>query len=269
MKEIFLTLLVLSALKVFAINPDTVYAELPSVYGISYTDTIVSTKDGAAIRTWIYEPIGEPNDITVVLSGSDAGNMSYYIYTATMLTKRGYRVITYDYRGFGQSSNFKIEKDRLYYLEFVTDLTTIIHMAKELNPNSKICLFGHSMGTLINFLAMVEDNDHVSFVVAEGTVSDPHTFIKRVKDIKNKTLILPKSAPAEGELTVKIQNKTDVPMLFFWGIEDDFDDFAPSNGGNNLITSTNRSQIVFKGGHLQGIDVLGEKYFDCFATFVK
>ena len=38
----------------------------------------------------------------------------------------GYAVVTYDYRGYGESKEYEFDEDRYLYAQFATDLETMI-----------------------------------------------------------------------------------------------------------------------------------------------
>ena len=75
--------------------------------------------------------------------------MSYFLDYAIELSNHGYNVMLYDYRGFGASAEFKIDKDMLIYKEFLLDLDAAVNVAIK-NYHTDIILFGHSMGASLS-----------------------------------------------------------------------------------------------------------------------
>ena len=81
----------------FALRPEKNYSVTPDSMGIPSWNIHLKTSDGYEINAWLFLPKKEVDKKRVlIISGGDAGNMSYYIYQAFNLTKKGFRVITYD-----------------------------------------------------------------------------------------------------------------------------------------------------------------------------
>lgn len=92
----------------FGMKPEKKYVGTPKTYGFTYKELKVKTIDNFEINTWHLAPKGKiKKNITIVLCSGDSGNMSYLIGQAVNLLYLGYNVITFDYRGFGQSQEFK------------------------------------------------------------------------------------------------------------------------------------------------------------------
>ncbi|MCH8903536.1 MAG: alpha/beta fold hydrolase [Bacteroidetes bacterium] len=255
-----LTFLILTTNIVFALDPVREYVTKPDKYGIPYTEKRLTTTDNAEINIWIYEPNTPDNDITIIIAGSDAGNMSYHISQAIGLLQKGYRVITFDYRGFGSSSDFEMNLDQLYYDEFATDLRTVIQFVNENYQKTRTGIYAMSMGTLLVF--MIADTIEFEFLIAEGVVTDPVIFIGRIENEKDKIILLPESAKT---VNAKIK-EIEIPMLLFAGT---LDTFTTIEDCNELIKKNkNRNLIVFNGNHLQGIGIMQQQYIDHIAVFI-
>ena len=108
-----------------AIIPDRNYIRLPQDAGLIYKKLDVTTEDGLRIETWFYpaqdfpeensgqqdmlpyRTIDEEKRPALVICNGDAGNMSYQqIYLAMIYAACGFNVVTFDWRGFGASSEF-------------------------------------------------------------------------------------------------------------------------------------------------------------------
>jgi alpha-beta hydrolase superfamily lysophospholipase len=254
---IFLILTILS-INTFAIKPEKEYKTTPDQYGIHYQEQKITTPDRAELNTWIFQPDTLKRDITIIITGPDAGNMSYSITQVYYLLKKGYRIITFDYRGFGHSSDFEINPNQLYYDEFATDLQTIISFTRNNYHNTKIGVWGLSMGSLISLLATDYD-----FLIAEGTFNNPQAVVERIFKIKARKIVLPKSSNTITNLT----NSFNKPALLFAGTQDKT---TPIEDSQKLIKNNVYSNlIIFNGEHLQGVAVLQQKYFDYIASFVN
>ena len=136
-----------------AIIPDTVYIRKPESMGLIYKNLEVITNDGYKIETWFFpaqSPLseGELRDLngnrrtyetqdetkrpTIIVCNGDAGNMSYFqLYLAKSWTSRGFNVVTFDWRGFGKSSPFAMDRNYLCYTEMLEDYRAVIRKTSE------------------------------------------------------------------------------------------------------------------------------------------
>ena len=261
MKLLTFTFLLITTTTVFALKPEREYIATPDKYGIPYIEKRLTTTDNAEINIWIYELDTLEYDITIIIAGSDAGNMSYYITQAVGLLQKGYRVVTFDYRGFGKSSDFEMNLNQMYYDEFATDLQTVIQFINKNYHQTKTGIYGMSMGSLLAF--MITKTNEIEFLIAEGVVTDPTILAKRIENKKDKKILLPESAKTVKE---KI-NKIEIPMLLFAGIQDVFTTIEDCN--ELIKINKNRNLIVFNGDHLQGIGIMQQQYIDHIAVFIE
>jgi hypothetical protein len=67
--------------EVYAINPEREYKWTPEMRGLKYSEYQVKTTDNFTINVWEYGlPDSVKSDRTIILVGTDAGNMSYLIW---------------------------------------------------------------------------------------------------------------------------------------------------------------------------------------------
>src|SRR5438045_1806119 len=109
MKSIIALILIalFSAQLACALNPSKEYKVKPEKYGMTYKEEKVTTKDGATLTAWFFE-LPKKTTNWVVISGSGDGNMGDNIEIANQFMSAGWNVCTYDYRGYGTSSDFKV-----------------------------------------------------------------------------------------------------------------------------------------------------------------
>ena len=274
MKKIFLsTLFFLTIHSTFALKPERAYGMTPDSMGIAYKQLQLKTSDGYQINAWMYAPKTETDKKAVlIMSGGDAGNMSYLIYQAYMLSQRGFRVITYDYRGFGKSSDFKINEDYLYYDEFETDLQTVINYADSNLKDHRIVLYGFSMGTMISGFA-ASKNNNVSMLIEDGLIIDPVKLAAREKEEDRKAgkpfrdIILPPKAADYSSLLKNLK----IPFLIFAGTKDQHTPYQ--DAVEAIGQQPNRELVVYDGGHGEAFIKLtaskqtGDRYFDYISVF--
>lgn len=148
-KLILLFLLLSITQASYAVLPDTVYIRKPESIGLMYQELNVTTKDNYHIATWffparkrlsdseseklngakrIYRTPANEQFPTLIICNGDAGNMSYLqLHLAEAWTNMGFNVVTFDWRGFGASSPFAMDKNYLCYTEMLEDYQAVIN----------------------------------------------------------------------------------------------------------------------------------------------
>jgi uncharacterized protein len=245
-----------------AIKPEREYKWTPDMRGLKYLEYQVKTIDHFTINVWEYGlPDSVKSNRTIILVGTDAGNMGYLIWQANAFLSKGLRVIAFDYRGFGKSSDFAINKDFLFYTEFGLDLDSVIRATRKKYPTDKIGLYAMSMGTHVSLWR----KEKVDFSIAEGFYHDPQKVVSRINVNKGKTILLPHDAKPITRLRAK------TPTMIFCASNDkttmtvDAKEFAK----RNKVTI-----LEFNGDHLNGMNVFtkdeyGDEYTDKIIEFLS
>jgi uncharacterized protein len=234
----------------FAINPDREYIRTPEDLGLHYASHKVKTGDGIEILTWTYSANPEKeNGKLLILAYPDAGNMSYFVYQSAILANHGFTVVTFDYRGFGKSSDFPIERDRLYYAEFATDLISVAEFIHQKFPDKQIGIWALSMGSIIAVKALESLKDKINFLVTEGFVTDTTQLVDRIQIQKQNIIILPE----KHEVFMNALNSLSLPILIFVASEDQI---TPYDDALSFKENTiEKCEIVFfEGERLSGFN---------------
>jgi pimeloyl-ACP methyl ester carboxylesterase len=266
MKTLLFCLAVLAAPHAKALKPATAYLLTPDSLGLSYETLDIWSGDSTArLKAWKMLPApAYDRKTTIILGTGDAGNMSYLLQQAYMLVGNGFTVITFDYRGFGESSSFSINEKFLYYNEFSKDLEGIIIWARANIPGNKTGMLTFSMSTAI--VAMAVQNQPLDFIITEGLIYNPFVVSIRIKTGKNQEVFLPEHAEELPGLYEKIT----CPILLFSGSLDMIT--TPADSKTVSKQAKNRKLITFKGGHFQGFEALakknyGDKYIEAVIKF--
>lgn len=255
MKKVSISLLLsLCSFFCLGIDPDKEYILKPDALGLTYEEIII-TAGNATLHTWIIEPQSIAlKKTTIILAYPDAGNMSYFTYHASIFASHGYRVVTFDYRGFGASSDFKVERMNLYHPEFAEDLTTVVKKVSQTYKNDRIGIWGLSMGAIIAVQAYSKIKDHLDFMILEGLVTDLEIHASRLKELKNVEINLPADYKSYPQLLEAI----DIPILAFAASEDKI------TTTQDVITLSekmiNLNVITYMGGHLRGFQAWEEDF---------
>lgn len=263
--SLFVLALCCTGWTVFAGKPERKYEKTPAHFNLKYKQDNVLTADAIRLSVWDYEPVGKDSVLkpVIVMAYGDAGNMSYWIEQAAALVTAGYRVITFDYRGYGASDDFLIDENQLYYNEFGDDLAAILDYTKSKYPNQKCGFYGLSMGTLVGILALSKPRMTVDFFIGEGFVINPHKIAEQLTDFKSQTIILPTDTATFSDKLASIPTK----MLIFAGKYDPITTLADAQ--KFVLNDKNKQLVAFKGGHLQGLDVMKDNYVKSIETFLE
>lgn len=208
----------------FAISPNRVYRFFPEKLGLIYKDLEVTTSDGLQIKTWFFPaqlrlseaeldrawatPVKKrytsdnKKHPTIIICNGDAGNMSYQqLAFVQYFTDKGYHVVTFDWRGFGQSSEWPMNPDYLVYSELLIDYNAVIKQVVQADEvdASKIAVFGWSTGA---YLSMAASNKYSNIKCFVGiglmtSFEEALPSLNRVPKNANRKLIIPSDYPKE------------------------------------------------------------------------
>ncbi len=247
----------------FGLKPEKKYAYHPKDFELVSETKYLTTSDSLQIIAWHIPAIAEQKkNISIIISNSDAGNMSSWLAVVPGFVHAGFDVWLYDYRGFGESSDFSINSNMLYYNEFITDLSAVVNAVKSSEPKNKICLFGFSMGTIVNTLYLFQNKNDIDFYIGDGQVYSPSLVTDRLNKT-GKTVLIPDSLIQDWD---KFYKGIKIPVLLFCASNDIVctkDDVA------KLQEEVKNIKIVpFEGGHLQGMYILQESYFQNIEYFL-
>lgn len=234
---VFIACLLFLSIKVQAINPSRKYQWTPEDLGLKYQKLKINVNNAVQLNSWIFVHELKKRPFVIVSNG-DAGNMANALGQAKSLYDAGYNVVLYDYRGFGESSDFEMNRDMMYYDEFYDDLKATISFVKKKYKTNTVVLYGISMGTIISSMVLQRDQS-IKAAIFDSFALDPTLIVKRIKEKKNKTVLLPKGA---YEYVERNKTKCKIPVLLFSGLKDiftqatDYKDFLALNPGSKLVT---------------------------------
>lgn len=190
MKKILLSFLAIGLLgPAFALKPSREYKATPDKYGMKYKEVKISTADGATLNGWYFEQPKKTTN-TIVISGSGDGNMADNLEIVTQFFSLGYNVITYDYRGYGKSSDFKIEQDVFIYPEFIKDLNGVLDYLRKYHAITKFDLYGTSIGAGLS-LGVGANRTETRKIIADGPWISLEAVKKKMKEKYQKEVVIP------------------------------------------------------------------------------
>jgi pimeloyl-ACP methyl ester carboxylesterase len=174
-----------------ALRPEAGYQVIPAHYGIVCDLVTFESSDGLNLSGWFFpaqdtagvslelvgrlisvppelRPAGRPYSTiddsprpTIVICDGDAGNMSYLIFYACQFVFDGFNVLTFDWRGFGESDPWPVDADLLVCPEYLLDYDAAIDYAlsrRETDPE-RLALIGFSTGAYLSFAMAAERSE--------------------------------------------------------------------------------------------------------------
>jgi pimeloyl-ACP methyl ester carboxylesterase len=127
-----------------ALNPSRTYKQRPEKFNMEYKEAKVKTKDGSAtLNVWNF-PAKTKTSKLVLIAHSGEGNMADYLRRVSALTDT-HNVVIFDYRGFGESSEFEIDTNMYIYPHFQADMESMFDYCRQTHV-SNFDVYGWGIG---------------------------------------------------------------------------------------------------------------------------
>ena len=123
-------------------------------------------------QCWL--PEGKPKAVLLVAHGL-AEHSGRYKNLVDYFVPKGYTVYALDHRGHGKSEGARSYVDN--FNDYLTDLKTFFDIVRKENKNSKIFLFGHSLGGTIATAYAVERQEDLAGLILSGSSLVPSTSV--------------------------------------------------------------------------------------------
>ena len=114
-------------------------------------------------QSWV--PDGGIRAVLLVAHGF-AEHSGRYGNLVSYFVPRGWAVYIPDHRGHGKSGGERVQVDR--FSDYVDDLKTMFAIARKEDPEKKVFLVGHSMGSAISLLYAARFQDELAGLVTSG-----------------------------------------------------------------------------------------------------
>jgi len=129
----------------WALDPSRTYKQRPARYDMDYETHHVRTNDGnAELLVWSFKANAATSDL-VLIAHNGEGNMADYLRRIDQFTHSGYNVVIFDYRGYGESSQFAIDAEMYIYPHFQNDMETMIDFCRR-SGAATFDLYGWGIG---------------------------------------------------------------------------------------------------------------------------
>jgi lysophospholipase len=129
------------------------------------TETLY-TADGLELHLVEWPSVAEPKAVVLIVHGIGEHSRRYN-HVAEAFIQQSYAVYAYDHRGHGKSGG-----ERAHFASFdlpVEDMRQVFQLVRQHHPNTKLFIYGHSMGSLISTLYVLKYPDGVAGFISSGS----------------------------------------------------------------------------------------------------
>jgi len=182
-------LLIFASHLAFALNPSKEYKVKPDKYGMTYKEEKIPTKDGATLNSWFFE-LPKKTTNWVVMSASGDGNMADNLEIANNFLSAGWNVCMYDYRGYGASSDFKVDSDVYIYPQFAFDLNAVLDYLRKSRAIQRFDMYGQGIGAGLT-LGVGAGRVEARKLIGDGPWPGLEPMKKKIKEKMGKDVVMP------------------------------------------------------------------------------
>ncbi len=261
-KSLRIAALVIAGLSVFLYFFQSIYMyrPLPDIIltpdkvGLDYEDVTFTSEDGVRLHGWFFAPKKDP--VVILFCHSNAGNISYYLETISILTDLGRGVFIFDYRGFGLSEGKPDEegtyKDAKAAWKYLTRERGL--------DESLIVVHGRSLGGAAAAYLAAHKNPRA--LIVESSFS---SFPEVARDYYP---YLPVGLIARYQYpTAEYVSRSACPKLIMHGRDDEV---VPFYHGEKIFKAAKPPKrfVELKGDHNDGFSLSGDVYKNSISEFL-
>ncbi len=221
---------------------------------------------GSELSAWIFEPVDATPELTVVFCHGNAGNLENHTGFVTFLPHQGFRVLLFDYQGYGESTGGPPTRTSTY-----SDVLAAIDYASA--RWGKPWLMGHSLGASLAIVAAAERKDFLQGVVAMAPFSAYRAAARAVigGNLVTYTLFWPFGFFVKRGLDPidSVGKISPLPLLLVHGKDDEL--IPPRMSQDLFEKAGNPKQLLLVPGmsHNETLESAGGKYVSQVTTFMR
>lgn len=186
----------------FALSPKRKYARTPHDLRMTYEKLMIPSSGSANLHAWYFP--SDLGDQLMIISHDGVGNMGDYLERVRILVNYGFSVVIYDYRGYGQSSDFAIDKYQYVYKEFYDDFDAVYNYCED-RFHHELIAYGWGIGAGIS-LTRGYLKDDIAGIIADEPFVDFTTLKSRFTQI-NAIMTLPSGIENNDYNSVNVVKK--------------------------------------------------------------
>lgn len=141
----------------------------------------LNTNGGKIISAHVFD--GDKTNSVLIIAGAMGTKQTFYSKFAEFISQRGITVITFDYRGIGQSLTQPVSVVKSTVLEWgCSDLESVLRYTINNYPEAKVNLLGHSVGGQL--IGLAPSANRVSKIILVAAQSGYWKFWKGISKYK-------------------------------------------------------------------------------------
>ncbi|MEY2987794.1 MAG: hypothetical protein RJB13_1315 [Pseudomonadota bacterium] len=240
--------------------PDALKYTLPEQLSEKFDDFRIPVgSQGETLHAWhLHSPVKSKKGLIVHFHGN-AQNMSAHVQFVWWFLQEGYDLLTFDYRGYGQSDGKPSRENS------VEDATAVLSAARQIAKEGPIFIVGQSLGGAIAVAALQRQQAQNSNFNALVLESSFHSY-RSVAQSKLASFVL--TWPLQWPLSFLVTDEYspsqsdsafNIPTLLIHGSKDPVVPYQEGLELAHLIQKTNQGQTYF-------LTELGRQHTSCFAS---
>lgn len=259
MKHITLTILiVLSTLFISKAQFDDKFyfpsKDLDKIENIDFTEYNFPI-DKDTLNTILFKP-EKSSKATILFFHGAGGNISKYLFIIEPLVKDNYQVFAIDFRGYGKSTG------KPTHLNIASDAQIIFNdiIEKEKFKNLPIMVYGASMGTQIATKITKDNQEKISALILDGTISS-FTDMALFSAPEEQKAIIAQFVTSPYSAKEDIKDITKLPKLF---IHSKNDQSVPFSQGQLVFNNAQEPKIFweYQGNHIDAATIAKDEFIE-------
>ena len=244
----------------FIIFPSRKLTALPSDLNLKYDDVYFTTVDKVLLNGWLINgvPEGKWKEYTILLFSGNKGAMSDFLPQMTQMTKVGFNVFLFSYRGFGKSRKKWPTEEGVYRdSEAACNFLT----AEREIPLKKIIFMGQSLGcAMASYTA--QNHNPFALMLEGGFPSLVKVASRAVKWLPLKLL-----TRSRFETSTFLKNIR-CPALVIHSNEDRA---IPLSDAEDLFkaVTVKKKKVLISGPHAKGLESDSKNYIQAMDRFLN
>ncbi len=223
-------------------------------------DVWFTAADGTRLHGWFFQGESKPETATIVYFHGNGGNISNVAWVGRRFAARGFSVLLFDYRGYGQSAGEPRDESGLY-ADGDAAVTFVVN-EKQVRPE-RVVLYGQSLGSVV--VADVASRGRVGAVVLESGLSSASSMAEiALPWLPRRLHFLGRNRFESARKLAGVR----VPVLISHG---DPDPVIPTDEGRALFAAANEPKklLVFPGAGHNVFGSVGDRYLSQVEDFIR
>jgi len=191
---------------------------------------------------------------TIIFYHGAGGNISKYTFITKPLVQAGYQVFAIDFRGYGKSTG------KPTHLNIASDAQFMFNAIKENShfKNLPIIIYGASMGTQIATKMANDNQDKISALILDGTISS-FTDMALLSAADEQKAMIAQYVTSPYSAKEEIKDIKNLPKIF---IHSKGDQSVPFTQGETVFNNASEPKLFweYEGNHLDAAVNFQEQY---------